>query len=288
MSLLEVKHLSKQYKGFSLRDISFEIPEGYIMGYIGRNGAGKTTTLNAIANLIQPDAGEVLVDGVRFKDDPVEFRNKIGFIGDSSYFPAGFTARDIRSILKSFYNTFDEKAFNGLLEKWDLPEKMKVREMSRGMNVKLMFAAALSRDTRLLILDEATNGLDPVVRREVLKLLQDYISEGNRSVLFSTHIMEDLQNIADYIFLIDKGQKVLCETKDDLLERYLLVHCGRHELTGEMESRLIGVEKNEYGVSALFDTESGEILPPAYVTEKPSVDEIVVHMIREGGKTEWA
>lgn len=287
MSLLEVNHLGKQYKEFSLQDISFEIPEGYIMGYIGRNGAGKTTTLNSITHLIHPDQGEVRIDGISFEEDPVKFRKKIGFIGDSAYFPHGFTPKEIRSVLKSFYDTFDEAMFNDFLRKWELPEKMKVQEMSRGMNVKLMFASVLSRESRLLILDEATNGLDPVVRREVLKILQDYIADGRRSVLFSTHIMEDLQNIADYIFLIDNGRKMLFETKDDLLERYLLVHCGRHELTEDLEKELIGVEKNEYGVSALFDTDQGTILPPAFVTEKPTIDEIVVHLLRQGRALQW-
>lgn len=287
MSLLEVNNLNKRYRDFSLQDISFEIPEGYIMGYIGRNGAGKTTTLNALTHLIRPDGGDVKIDGIRFEDDPVTFRKKIGFIGDSGYFPPDFTSKEIGSILKSFYDTFDEKKFQDYLRQWELPEKAKVKELSRGMNVKLMFASVLSRDSRLLILDEATNGLDPVVRKEVLRILQDYISCGTRSVLFSTHIMEDLQNIADYIFLIDNGRKILCETKDDLLERYLLVHCGRHELTADTEKDLIGVEKNEYGISALFDTDSGAILPSVFVTEKPTIDEIVVHLLEDRRKESW-
>jgi len=287
MSLLEVKQLAKNYKDFSLQDISFEIPEGYIMGYIGRNGAGKTTTLNSITHLIRPDGGDVRIDGIRFEEDPVAFRKKIGYIGDSGYFPQDFTPSDIRKILKDFYETFDADVYNSFLDRWELPEKMTVKQLSRGMNVKLMFASVLSRQTRLLILDEATNGLDPVVRRDVLKILQDYIADGNKSVLFSTHIMEDLQNIADYIFLIDNGKKILCEAKDDLLERYLLVHCGRHELTPDMEKGLIGLEKNEYGVSALFDTESSGILPSLFVTEKPTIDEIVVHLLSNRRTESW-
>lgn len=281
MNLLEVNHLTKHYKNFTLEDISFELPEGYIMGYVGRNGAGKTTTLNALTHLIRPDAGDVILDGIRFSEDPLRFRDRIGYIGDSGYFPPDFTAADIRSVLKSFYRSFDAALFNDYLQRWDLPEKKKVKDLSRGMTVKLMFASILSRETKLLILDEATNGLDPIVRRDILSVLQHYISDGTKSVLFSTHIMEDLQNIADYIFLIDQGKKVLFETRDDLLERYLLVHCGRHEILPEMEKHLIGVQKNEFGVSALFDTDCGSILPSVFVPEKPTIDEIVVHLLAD-------
>ena len=279
--MLEVKGLGKRYGGFALEDISFTLPAGYILGYIGQNGAGKTTTLNAITRLIRPDAGEVRVNGIRFDDDPVAYRDSIGFIGDSSFFPGELALGDIRRIVRDFYPSFDPNKFDEMARRWALPEKLKIKAYSRGMKVKLMFAAVLARDTKLLILDEATNGLDPVVRREILKLLQAYIGDGQRSVLFSTHIMEDLQDIADYIFLIDRGRKVLFEAKDELLERYVLAKGGPEELTGDLAARLIGLEKNEYGFTGLFDADSGSILPASLVAEKPTVDQIVVHMLEE-------
>ena len=279
--MLEVKGLGKRYGGFALEDISFTLPAGYILGYIGQNGAGKTTTLNAITRLIRPDAGEVRVNGTRFDDDPVAYRDSIGFIGDSSFFPGELALGDIRRIVRDFYPSFDAARFDEMARRWALPEKLKIKAYSRGMKVKLMFAAVLARDTKLLILDEATNGLDPVVRREILKLLQAYIGDGQRSVLFSTHIMEDLQDIADYIFLIDRGRKVLFEAKDELLERYVLAKGGPEELTGDLAARLIGLEKNEYGFTGLFDADSGSILPASLVAEKPTVDQIVVHMLEE-------
>lgn len=283
MDLLEVRGLSKTYRTFSLQGISFSLPAGYIMGYIGQNGAGKTTTLNAITHLIQADSGSAAIDGVTFEDDPVAYRDSIGYIGDASYFPSGMRLADIRTILRDFYPSFQAQRFDDCVRRWQLPPREKLKDYSRGMKVKLMFAAVLSRDTKLLILDEATNGLDPVMRREVLRLLQDYIAEGTRSVLFSTHIMEDLQDIADYIFLIDGGRKVLCEAKDDLLERFLLVKGGHDDLTEALQSRLVGVERQEYGFTALFPTDAGVTPPPGLVAESPTIDQIVVHMIEKAG-----
>lgn len=279
MALLEVKNIHKQFKSFALKDISFTLPAGYIMGYIGRNGAGKTTTLNAITRLIRPDGGTVTVDGVSFDADPIAYRDSIGYIGDSSYFPRQMTLRDIRTILRDFYPSFDAAAFDDLTAKWELPEKEKIDSFSRGMKVKLMFAAALSRETKLLILDEATNGLDPVMRRDILRLLQEYIADGQKSVLFSTHILEDLQSIADYIFFLEQGEMVFCGEKDDILESWLLVKGGPEDLTEPLRGSLTGIERNDYGFAALFPTDSGQTLPPSVSAEKPTIDQIVVHIL---------
>ena len=279
MNILEVSHLQKNYGSFSLEDISFSLPAGYIMGYIGQNGAGKTTTLNAITRLIKPDDGEITVNGLSFDRDPVGYRDAIGYIGDSAYFPPELTCRDIRKILRDFYPSFDGDKFDACVRQWDLPEKTRVKTYSRGMKVKLMFAAVLSRETRLMILDEATNGLDPVVRREILRLLQDYIADGTRSVLFSTHILEDLQDIADYVFFIHRGRKVLCEAKDDLLERYLLVRGGPEDLTQSLARRLIGTEQSSVCFTGLLPADDAVALPAGISLEKPTIDEIVIHLI---------
>ena len=281
MDLLEVNNISKQYQDFSLDHISFSLPAGYIMGYIGQNGAGKTTTLNIITQLSHASEGFVAIDGIRFEKDPIRYHEMIGYIGDSSYFQEGMTLRHIRSILKNFYPTFHPDVFDDYVKRWKLPEKKKIKTFSRGMRVKLMFAAVLSRDTKLLILDEATNGLDPMMRREVLALLQDYIADGQKSVLFSTHILDDLEQIADYIFFIDNGKKIFCDVKEDLTDRYLLVRGGLDDLSGELSSVLIGVEKKEFGFEALYPTDSSVFLPSGLVTAKPSIDQIVVHMIEE-------
>lgn len=280
MELLEVKGLSKRYKGFTLEDISFSLPKGYIMGYVGQNGAGKTTTINCINQICHANGGTIYVNGHQYSDAPIEYKEVIGFIGDESYFPKELKITDIRSISKAFYKSFREEEFDKLVARFKLPMKQKISEFSRGMKVKLMFAVALSRDTKLLILDEATNGLDPVMRAEVLQILQDYISDGERSILFSTHMLEDLEQIADYIVFIDNGKIIINETKDELLESYILIKGDQKELTPELRSRLLGIEKKEFGFEALMKSDEARYIPKGFVMNKPSIDKIMVHLIR--------
>ena len=281
MELLEVRSISKHYKNFSLENIDFVLPKGYIMGYVGQNGAGKSTTLNLITNLCKPASGEIYVDGITYDENAVRYKECIGYIGDEFYYPPNFTVKNIRGILKNFYSTFSVEKFNELLREWRLSDKMKVKDFSRGMKVKLMFAAVLSRDTKLLVLDEATNGLDPVVRMEVLKLLQEYIADGERSVIFSTHILSDLEQIADYIYFIDNGKQVLYDAKDELLENYLLVKGERRTVTPQLAKELIGIIDNAYGFEAILSSDKADLLTKEFHIEKPSIDEIVVHYIKD-------
>ncbi len=281
MNLLEVTNISKQYTNFALENISFSLPAGYIMGYVGQNGAGKTTTLNIITHLVRAANGNVSIDGLRYEKDPIRYLDCIGYVGDSSYFPEIMTVGQVRSVLRDFYPSFRPREFDRYVDRWKLPLKDKIKNFSRGTKVKLMFASVLARDTKLLILDEATNGLDPMMRKEVLELLQEYISDGSRSVLFSTHILADLEQIADYIFFIDHGKKIFCGVKEDLTDSYLLVKGGREDLTAKLRPALIGVEKNDYGFEALYDVKSDILLPAGLITEKPSIDQIVVHLFED-------
>lgn len=281
MELLEVHNISKHYKNFSLENIDFVLPKGYIMGYVGQNGAGKSTTLDLITNLRKCSSGEIYVDGIACDEDAVRYKECIGYIGGDFYYPGNFTIKNIRGILKNFYNTFSVEKFNALLQKWKLSDKLKVKDFSRGMKVKLMFASVLARDTKLLVLDEATNGLDPVVRVDILKLLQEYIADGERSVIFSTHILSDLEQIADYIYFIDDGRKVLYDTKDELLENYLLVKGERRAVTPQLAKEMIGIMDNAYGFEAIVPSDRADLLTKEFHFEKPSIDEIVVHYIKD-------
>ncbi len=280
MNALEVKGLHKEYKDFTLSDISFTIPKGYIMGYVGQNGSGKTTTLSLISHLIKADGGECVIDGLRYEEQPVAYKEAIGFVGDTDGFLPDFTVKNIRSICRDFYPTFREQEFNAYMEKWKLPEKKKIKEFSRGMRVKLMFAVALARDTRVLILDEATNGLDPVVRQEILGILQEYISDGEHSVLFSTHILSDLEQIADYIFFINNGKKIFCETKEELQEGWMLVKGGLDDLDARSRKYLVGIKESGVGFEAIVRSDDAAYLPQDCLLEKPLIDQIVVHMIQ--------
>ena len=281
MELLEVRNLSKEYKTFLLDNISFTLARGYIMGYAGQNGAGKSTTLNLITNICKSSSGEIYVDGITCEEDESRYKESIGYIGDEFYFPDNFRIRDIRSVLRDFYKTFRTEKFDELTKRWKLDGKMAVKDFSRGMKVKLMFASVLARDTKLLVLDEATNGLDPVVRVEVLKLLQEYIADGERSVIFSTHILSDLEQIADYIYFIHEGKTVLYDAKDELLESHLLVKGERRAIYPELQRALIGIMDNAYGFEAILPSDRADLLTNEFHFEKPTIDQIVIHYIRE-------
>ncbi len=279
MNALEIKNLNKIFNGFSLKNINLELPKGYILGYIGQNGSGKTTTIKLIMNQLKKDSGEIKIFGKEYEDDEVQYKDMIGFIGDECYFPTCFTLKDVINTLKDFYNSFDEVKFRKYAEKWELPYKKKIKEFSKGMKVKLSFASVLSRDTKLLLLDEPTSGLDPVVRSEVLEILQEYISDGERSVIFSTHIMSDLEKITDYLYFINEGEKVFYDTTENVLENHLVVKGGIEDLKTEVKEKLIGYKSSNIGFEGLIYSEDKEYLAENLLFEKPSMDDIVVFYI---------
>lgn len=281
MELLEVRNLSKYYKTFRLENINFTLPKGYIMGYVGQNGAGKSTTLNLITDICKSSGGEIYVDGITCAEDESRYKEAIGYIGDEFYFPDNFRVRDVRSVLGDFYKSFSKAKFDELTKRWKLDKKLQLKDFSRGMKVKLMFASVLARQTKLLVLDEATNGLDPVVRAEVLKTLQEYIADGERSVIFSTHILSDLEQIADYIYFIHEGKTVLYDAKDELLENHLLVKGERRAISPELQKALIGVIDNAFGFEAILPGDRADLLTKEFHYEKPTIDQIVIHYIRD-------
>lgn len=279
MNALEIKNLNKTFKGFSLKNINLELPKGYILGYIGQNGSGKTTTIKLIMNQLKCDSGEIKIFGKEFKDDEAGYKDMIGFIGDECYFPTCFTLKDVINTLKDFYDSFDEKKFKEYVKKWELPYKKKIKEFSRGMKAKLSFASILSRDTKLLLLDEPTSGLDPVVRSEILEILQEYISDGERSVIFSTHIMSDLEKITDYLYFINNGEKVFYDTTENILETHLVVKGGTEDLNASIKEKLIGYKSSHIGFEGLIYSKDREYLDKSLLFEKPSMDDIVVFHI---------
>ncbi|HEX9026246.1 MAG TPA: ABC transporter ATP-binding protein [Clostridium sp.] len=279
MNALEIKNLNKIFNGFSLKNINLELPKGYILGYIGQNGSGKTTTIKLIMNQFKKDSGEIKIFGKGYEDDEVQYKDMIGFIGDECYFPTCFTLKDVINTLKDFYNSFDEVKFREYAKKWELPYKKKIKEFSKGMKVKLSFASVLSRDTKLLLLDEPTSGLDPVVRNEVLEILQEYISDSERSVIFSTHIMSDLEKITDYLYFINEGEKVFYDTTENILENHLVVKGGIEDLKTEVKEKLIGYKSSHIGFEGLIYSEDKEYLAENLLFEKPSMDDIVVFYI---------
>ncbi len=220
---IEIKGLGKNYRDFSLKDISFSLPEGSILGLVGENGAGKSTTINLIMNAISRDSGTVTVLGTDNQSkDFLQVKEDIGVVLDEAYFPAVISAANVNSIMKYTYRNWNEQEYFLYLKKFDLPQKKMFKDYSRGMKMKLAIAVALSHGSRLLVLDEATSGLDPIVREEILDIFKEFSANAEHSILLSSHIVSDLEKLCDYIAFIHKGKLLFCEKKEKLLEDYAL------------------------------------------------------------------
>lgn len=275
-SAVEIKGLCKNYKDFSLNHISFSLPMGYIMGFVGQNGAGKTTTIRLLLNMMERDGGEVNIFGLNNVQDEQKIKQDIAVVFDDVYFVDNWKVQEVEKAVKPFYSNWSSKLYNEYVSSFHLPLNKKVKELSRGMKMKLMLAVALSHEAKLLILDEPTSGLDPVARDELLDILGKYISDGQKSILFSTHITSDLEKIADYITLIDHGSIFYSGTKDDLLESFCIVRGGPHDLTDSLKEKMIGLTTNIAGFAGLMPVAEMKHLVSGVVAETPSIDEILV------------
>lgn len=273
---IEIQKLCKSYKDFSLDHISFTLPMGYIMGFVGQNGAGKTTTIRLILNMINRESGEIKIFDLDNVQDEQKIKQDIAVVFDDIYFVDSWKVREVERALKGFYSNWSSKLFNQYVSSFNLPMDKKVKELSRGMKMKLMLAVAMSHEAKLLILDEPTSGLDPVARDELLEILRKYIADGQKSILFSTHITSDLEKIADYITLIDYGNIFYSGTKDDLLKSFCIVRGGPHDLTDSLKKKIIGLTANIAGFAGLLPTSEMKYLAPEIVTETPSIDEILI------------
>lgn len=252
-NILEIKSLCKKYKksDFALKDVSFHLPYGYIMGLIGPNGAGKTTIIKLIMSLIFKDNGEIRLFGKDNIQDGVEVRERIGFVYDSPSFYDHLTLQRMKSLIAPFYRQWDDDLFKRLMVDFELPLKQKIKTLSRGMRMKYALAIALSHHADLIVMDEPTSGLDPVFRRELLEILSNVMQDEKKSILFSTHITSDLERIADYITFIHKGELVFTSTKDEVLENWGIVKGGNDWLSEENKSFFQGIRQGEYGFEAL-------------------------------------
>ena len=273
---IEIKNLCKDYKDFSLKSISFSFPIGYIMGFVGQNGAGKTTTIRLILDMINRESGEIKIFGLDNISDAQTIKQDVAVVFDDTYFVDSWKVREVEKALKGFYSNWSSKLYKQYVSSFNLPMDKRVKELSRGMKMKLMLVVAMSHEAKLLILDEPTSGLDPVARDELLEILKAYIEDGQKSILFSTHITSDLEKIADYITLIDHGTIFYTGTKNDLLESFCIVRGGLHDLTDSLKNKIIGLTTNIAGFAGLLPTSELKHLAPEIVTETPSIDEILV------------
>lgn len=248
---LELKNVAKNYEDFSLQDVNIALPEGAIMGLIGENGAGKSVTIKLILDLISRDGGTINILGRDNKKDLKQIKENIGVVLDESCFTDNLDLRSINLIMKNIYRTWDEDVFMQYAKRFSLSAKKIIKNYSRGMKMKLALAVALSHDTKLLILDEATSGLDPIIREEILDVFLDFIQDEKRSIFISSHIISDLEKICDYITFIHQGKIIFSENKDDLLDNFGILKCSATEFEAIDKEYVKGFRKNSFGVEAL-------------------------------------
>ncbi len=276
---LRVSGLTKTYKDFVLDHVSFTVPNGSIVGLIGENGAGKSTTINAALGLIQKEDGTVTILEKEELDEDV--KEQIGVVFDGSNYPEILSPRKLNRVMKNIYRTWDEQAWFRLLEQFSLPPDKQIKQFSKGMKMKLAISAAFSHHSRLLILDEATSGLDPVVRDDILDMLLDFVQDEGHSILVSSHITSDLEKIADYIVFIHEGKVVFERPKDELAEKYGIVKCGAAQFDALDKSDIISYRKMDYEWQVLVsDRERIQERYPKAMVIPATIDEIMLLYVK--------
>ena len=282
-STLILKNVNKKYEksNFAIKDISFSVPEGSIVGFIGENGAGKSTTMNCILNVIRRDSGTIEIFGREMTDEDIDIRENIGVVYDSNNFPEYLTAKQLANILGRIYSKWDDFCFEQFLRRFGLPESQKIKTYSRGMSMKLAIAVALSHDSKLLILDEATSGLDPIMRDEILDVLLEFVKQENHSILLSSHITNDLEKIADYIVFIHNGEIILNKTKDELIYEYGVIRCSENDYHNILPEDILSSMKKEYQIDVLI--KNRKLMEKKYknlIIDSISLDEIMLLLVK--------
>ena len=277
-NVIEIRGLCKHYRDFSLDHLDLDLPAGCVLGLVGENGAGKSTTIRLIMDALERDGGTVSVLGVDNKSPAfMDVKQDVGVVLDETCVPEVINARQLGKIMAGTYKNWDQAAYEGWIERFRLPADKKVKDYSRGMTMKLGIAAALSHRARLLLLDEATGGLDPMVREELLEVFADFAAEEGHAVLLSSHIVSDLERICDYIAFLHKGRLVLCEEKDLLLDKYGILKCSREQLANIPQEAIHGRRVGTYGVEALVER---AFMPRDAVVDRASLEDIILYMVK--------
>lgn len=280
--ILEIKNLKKDFKDFSLKNISFTLEKGFIMGFIGPNGAGKSTTIKLIMNLIKKDAGDIKVFGLDNVKNENEIKNRIGFVYDENYFYEELTISEMKRIIAPLYKNWSDECFNRYLKEFTLSPKKKIKELSKGMKMKFSLAIALSHQAELIIMDEPTSGLDPLIRNELLDIFSYLIQDENKGIFFSTHITSDLDKIADYVTLINDGEILFSTTKDEILDCYGLVKGKKEFLNEDTRKNFIGIKENQFGFEGLAKNRASinKFNNNGIIIEKPSLEDVMLYFTR--------
>ncbi|WP_373129082.1 ABC transporter ATP-binding protein [Dielma fastidiosa] len=276
MNHIEVNHINKKYEQFQLSNVSFTVPAGCIVGFIGENGAGKTTTIKSILNCIMINQGEIKLFGKPISN---EIKEEIGVVFDQNFFYEGLSAKDIDLILKNTYKHWNSQLFYQYCTDWELPINQAMKQLSKGMKMKVSIAAALAHHPKLLILDEATSGLDPISRNDILDIFLDFIQDEDHSIFFSSHITSDLEKIADRIIFIHKGKILFEKDKDELKDNYGVLKTQNEEIL--KDAHKLRLMRNTFGCEYLIDNrqEIHQAYPEA-VCDPISIDDLMVFYVK--------
>ena len=275
---IEIRDLTCRYPSFALEGINLEVPCGTVLGLIGENGAGKSTLIKAVLGLIRPENGSIAVLGEDSTKLTPALKEDIGVVFDELPFPREMTAKQLDRVLGGIFTSWDSKVFRGYLDRFGLPDGKKFSSFSRGMQMRLSLAAAMSHAPRLLVLDEPTGGLDPVIRSEILDMLLEFIQDESHSILISTHITSDLEHIADYIGFIHQGRLKFCEERNELKEKHRILKCTDEQLSRIDPADIIGQRSGRFSHEVLT-TAFGKY--PDIAQDIPSIDELMVYYVRD-------
>ena len=285
---IEINGLIKKYDGFTLDNISFNVPKGSIMGFIGQNGAGKTTTIRALLNITKTDGGTIKMLGMDLQEHEYEIKEQIAAVFDELPFYDGFTAKTLGIMFEGMYGGWNKEQYYAYLERFKLPMKKKISKFSKGMKMKLQIATALSHGAKLLIMDEATTGLDPVVRNEILDIFREYLKDDTNSILMSSHITSDLDKIADSVTFIDNGKILLTGYKDEILENHGMAKCSREDFKEINPKDYISARINDFGVDFLVpDKAACKQKYSGLLIENTNLEEIMLFYVNKD-KKEWS
>lgn len=288
VNAIELNSVTKKYDGFMLDSVSFTVPRGSIMGFIGQNGAGKTTTMRSLLNITKIDSGEIKLLGQDHVKDEREIKKNISVVFDAMPFDDIFTAKDMAKIFGGLYPQWDNNTFSDYLDRFELPRKKKVGKFSKGMKMKLQIACALSHNAELLIMDEATSGLDPIVRDEILHIFMEYMQTGERSILMSSHITSDLEKIADCVTFIDKGSVLISGYKDEVLENHGIIKCSNDDVKLIDPCDIVSVRTNSFGAEVMIhNRRAAAYRYKNMMIDQANLEDIMLYYVNKGRK-EWS
>lgn len=285
---IELKNVTKRYDTFTLDHITFNVPKGCIMGFIGQNGAGKTTTIRSMLNITDINEGEIKLLGLDHLKSETEIKKRIAVVFDELPFHDVLTAKDMARIFEGLYPDWDNTVYSQYLERFQLPFKKKIGQFSKGMKMKLQIACALSHNAELLIMDEPTTGLDPVVRDEILHIFMEYMQDGEKSILLSSHITSDLEKIADSVAMIDKGKLLISGYKDEIIENHGILKCGKDKISEIDKEDIVSVRYNDYGAEIMIsDREAASYKYKDTIIDSASLDDIMLYYVHKD-ETGWS